>query len=43
MIDLYVELIIAKRRTIDTTPTRYQVAVLQKLNDLGYDGYGEPL
>lgn len=43
MIDMYVTLIIAKRRTIDTTPVQYRVAVLEELNRRGYDGYGEPL
>lgn len=43
MIDLYVALIIAGRRTIDTTPERFRAAVLVELNALGLDGYGNPL
>lgn len=43
MIDMYVALIIAGRRTIDTTPERYRVAVLADLHALGLDGFGNPL
>lgn len=43
MVDMYVALIIAGRRTIDTTPERYRAAVLVELNALGLDGYGNPL
>lgn len=43
MVDMYVALIIAGRRTIDTTPERYRASVLVELNALGLDGYGNPL
>lgn len=43
MIDLYVALIVAGRRTIDQVPARFRDAVLADLAALGLDGYGNPL
>lgn len=43
MVDMYVALIIAGRRTIDTTPEKFREAVLADLNALGLDGYGNPI
>lgn len=43
MVDLYVALIINKRRTIDQVPAQFKDAVLADLNALGLDGYGNPL
>ena len=43
MVDMYVALIIAGRRTIDTTPEKFREAVMADLNALGLDGYGQPL
>lgn len=43
MIDLYVALIVAGRRTIDQVPTRFRDAVAADLTALGLDGYGNPI
>ncbi len=43
MVDLYVALIIAGRRTIDKVPTKLRDAVLADLTALGLDGEGKPL
>jgi hypothetical protein len=43
MVDMYVALIINKRRTIDQVPAQYKDAVLADLTALGVDGYGNPL
>jgi len=43
MIDLYVALIIANRRTFAQVPTRYQDAVRVELLALGLDENGNPL
>lgn len=43
MIDLYVALIINKRRTFDRVPTRYQDAVREDLLALGLDENGDPI
>jgi len=43
MIDLYVALIVAGRRTIDQVPARFRDAVLADLAALGLDGYGNPI
>lgn len=43
MVDLYVALIINKRRTIEQVPVQFQEAVLADLNALGLDGNGDPL
>jgi len=40
MKDLYVALIIAGRRTIDTIPERYREAVVEELAALGLDENG---
>lgn len=43
MIDLYVALIIAGRRTIDQVPAKYKEAVTMDLKALGLDGSGNPI
>lgn len=43
MIDLYIALIIAGKRTIDQVPTRYREAVVSDLLALGLDETGQPL
>lgn len=43
MVDLYVALIIAGRRTIDQVPEKFKAAVLADLKALGLDGNGNPL
>lgn len=43
MVDLYVALIINKRRTISQVPVQFQTAVLADLKALGLDGNGNPL
>jgi hypothetical protein len=43
MVDMYVALILNKRRTIDQVPTQWKEPVLADLNALGVDGYGNPL
>ncbi len=43
MIDLYIALIIAGRRTIDQVPSRYRDAVIADLAALGLDENGQPL
>lgn len=42
--DIYVKLIIAKRRTIDKIKDQaLKQLVLDDLKELGFDGYGNPL
>ena len=42
--DIYVKLIIAKRRTIDKIKdSALKQLVLEDLKELGFDGYGNPL
>lgn len=43
MVDMYVALVINKRRTIDQVPTQYKEPVLADLTALGLDRYGNPL
>lgn len=43
MVDLYVALIVNKRRNITQVPVHLQAEVLADLNALGLDGYGNPL
>lgn len=43
MIDIYVALIVAKRRTIDRVPARFREHVLADLEALGLDGNGDPI
>ncbi len=43
MVDIYVTLIVLKRRTIDQVPAHLKAAVLADLNAIGLDGYGNPL
>lgn len=43
MVDVYVALIVNKRRTISQVPVHLQPAVLAELNALGLDGNGNPL
>ena len=42
-VDMYVALIMAKRRNITQVPAHLQEAVLADLNAIGLDGYGNPL
>lgn len=43
MIDLYIALIIAGRRTIEQVPVRYRDIVLTDLTALGLDRDGQPV
>lgn len=43
MVDLYVALIIAGRRTIDQVPAKFREAVITDLSALGPDENGEPM
>lgn len=43
MVDLYVALIIAGRRTITQVPSRFQAAVRDDLTALGLDETGQPV
>ena len=43
MVDLYVALIIAGRRTFDRVPKRFQNAVKEELAALGLDKNGNPV
>jgi hypothetical protein len=43
LIDSYVALIMAGRRTIDQVQASVKAAVLADLNAIGLDGYGNPL
>lgn len=43
MARIYANLIEKKLKTIDDVPSKYKDAVLEILNNEGYDGYGEPL
>lgn len=43
MVDIYVALIVAGRRTIDKVLPGLRDEVLADLNAIGLDGYGKPL
>lgn len=43
MVDMYVVLILNKRRTIDQVPAQWRDLVLADLTAIGVDGYGNPL
>ena len=43
MVDMYVALVFAGRRNINTVPAKFQKEVLADLNAIGLDGYGNPL
>lgn len=43
MVDLYVALIVNKRRTISQVPVQFREEVMKDLKALGLDGYGNPL
>lgn len=43
MVDLYVALIINKRRTIEQVPAQFREAVMADLTALGLDGNGDML
>jgi hypothetical protein len=43
MADMYVALIMNKRRTIDQVPAQWKDPVMADLTALGMDGYGNPL
>ena len=43
MVKVYANLIIAKRRTIDTVPENLHEAVIEELLSRGYDENGDPI
>lgn len=43
MVDVYVKLIINKRRTLDQVPDVFKADVEAKLREYGYDTNGDPL
>lgn len=43
MVDLYVALIINKRRTIEQVPAQFRDPVMADLTALGLDGNGNPI
>lgn len=43
MVDMYVALVIAGRRNIDTVPAKFKKDVLADLNAIGLDGFGNQL
>lgn len=43
MVDVYVALIVYKRRTIEQVPVGLRPAVLAELTALGLDGNGDPI
>jgi len=43
MVDVYVTLIVYKRRTIDQVPVALKDAVLADLNAMGLGGYGNSI
>lgn len=43
MVDLYVALIVNKRRTISQVPVQFREEVMADLKALGLDGNGDPL
>lgn len=43
MVDMYVVLILNKRRTIDQVPEQWRELVLVDLNAIGVDGNGNPI
>lgn len=43
MVEIYVKLIINKRRTIDQIPDKFKAEVEAKLGEYGYDLNGDPM
>lgn len=43
MVDIYATLIINKKRTFDTVPSKLKSAVESRLLELGYDTNGDPV
>lgn len=43
MVEIYVKLIINKRRTFDKVPAKFREAVKERLLELGYDTNGDPI
>jgi len=43
MVDLYAQLIIAKKRPFEKVPDRFKDAVEARLYELGYDTNGDPI
>lgn len=43
MVDVYIALIVRKLRTIDQVPVQLRAKVLEGLNAIGLDGYGNQL
>ena len=43
MVEIYVKLIINKRRTFDQVPNKFKADVEAKLGEYGYDTNGDPI
>ena len=43
LVDVYVALVIGKRRTIEQVPANLRPLVLADLNAMGFDGNGDPV
>lgn len=43
MVEIYVKLIINKRRTFDQIPDKFKAEVEAKLREYGYDTNGDPI
>lgn len=43
MVEIYCKLIINKRRMLDTIPSGFHAAVIERLKELGYDINGDKL
>ena len=43
MVEIYVKLIINKRRTFDQVPDKFKADVAAKLGEYGYDTNGDPI
>lgn len=43
MVNVYANLIIAKKRTIDSVPSNLRDAVIARLLEKGYDENGDPI
>lgn len=43
MVEIYVKLIVNKRRTFDQVPDKFKAEVEVKLGEYGYDTNGDPI
>mgnify|MGYP004567706699 CR=1 FL=1 len=43
MVEIYVKLIIGKRRTFEQVPAKFQAEVEERLSEYGYDIHGDPI